>query len=165
MATNGNNNNALNVNAAGTGRKQQATIKIKESKIFMEKLNALSSTLFEGCGDIPDGLYLKLQNDLLQVYNTEICLEIQIAAAKKEKKTSKHKYTMEEKRAAFAAGNPHLTMCENCSRIVRKQFLNEHMKMNVCKDNRKIIDACLDTDGDELANEFNEDILCKYVGA
>lgn len=156
MASNGN----INVVLQSAKKKQQATIKVKESKEFMAVINKLTDLVFNRTNEMSEGLYLDLQNGFMELYNLSLMSDIVIQSRKKQREQGRMSYTMEEKREAFANGNPHLTMCNNCSRIINKSFLKEHLASNVCKDNKKIIEAA-GKDGISVA--FNGDVLCKYT--
>ena len=156
MATNGNINISVNANK----KKQQATIKVKESKEFMFVMNKLTDMVFNRTTEMSDGLYLDLQNGFMELYNLSLMGDILIQSRKKHREQGRLSYTMEEKREAFANGNTHLTMCNNCSRIINKSFLKEHLASNVCKDNKKIIEAA---GKDGISDAFNGDVLCKYT--
>ena len=141
-------------------KRQQASIKVKESKDFMAVMNNITDLIFNRSEEMSSGLYLELQNSLVELYNLELMSDIIVQSNKVHRNQNRARYTMEEKRAAFASGNPLLTMCNNCSRIVCKSFLTEHLASNVCKDNKKIIVAA----GKDGINEtFNEDVLCQYI--
>ena len=156
MAT-GNINIALNSNK----RRQQASIKVKESKDFVEVMNRITDLIFNRSEEISSGLYLELQNSFMEIYNLELMSEIVIQSNKSIRTQNRARYTMEEKRAAFANGNPLLTMCNNCSRIICKTFMKEHLASNVCKDNKKIIVAAGKQNG--INDHFNEEVLCQYI--
>lgn len=156
MATNGNINVVLNSNK----KKQQATIKVKQSQEFMAVMEKLTDLCFNRTSEMSEGLYLELQNGFLELYNLELMSDILIQSKKKHREQGRLSYTMEEKREALKNGAKHIIMCNNCSRIINKSFLKEHLASNVCKDNKKIIEAA----GKDGINEnFNEEILCKYI--
>ena len=156
MASNGN----INVVLKSTNKKQQATIKVKQSQDFMNVMEKLTDLCFNRTNEMSEGLYLELQNGFLELYNLELMSDILIQSKKKHREQGRLSYTMEEKREALKNGAKHIIMCNNCSRIINKSFLKEHLASNVCKDNKKIIEAA----GKDGINEnFNEEILCKYI--
>jgi len=150
----------ININLTNNNRKQQATIKVKESKEFMGVINKLTDVVFNNTDQMSEGIYLELQNGFMELYNLSLMTDIVLQSKKSHREQNRARYTMEEKRAAFANGNPHLTMCNNCSRIICKSFLTEHLASNVCKDNQKILEAA---GKDGINDNFNEDVLCKYI--
>ncbi len=86
--------------------------------------------------------------------------DILVQSKKQHRNQNRLSWTMEEKREALRNGATHMVMCNNCSRVVCKTFLTEHLASNVCKDNKKIIEAA---GMNGLGDTFNEDVLCKYI--
>ena len=155
MAT-GNINMIIN----GDKRKQQATIKVKESKEFVNVVNNLTDLVFNRSEEMSSGLYLELQNSFMELYNMELMSDILVQSNKTIRNQNKTNMSMEQKRQALRNGATHMIMCNNCSRVVCKSFLTEHLSSSVCKDNKKIIEAA---GKDTLNNNFNEEVLCKYI--
>ena len=155
MAT-GNINMIIN----GDKRKQQATIKVKESKEFMNIMNNITDLVFNRSEEMSSGLYLELQNTFMELYNLELMSDILLQSNKTVRNQNKTNMSMEQKRQALRNGATHMIMCNNCSRVVCKSFLTEHLSSSVCKDNKKIIEAA---GKDTLNNNFNEEVLCKYI--
>tara|TARA_R110001599_G_scaffold80943_1_gene218623 strand:+ start:7254 stop:7739 length:486 start_codon:yes stop_codon:yes gene_type:complete len=155
MAT-GNINMIIN----GDKRKQQATIKVKESKEFVNVVNNLTDLVFNRSEEMSSGLYLELQNTFMELYNLELMSDILLQSNKTVRNQNKTNMSMEQKRQALRNGATHMIMCNNCSRVVCKSFLTEHLSSSVCKDNKKIIEAA---GKDTLNNNFNEEVLCKYI--
>ena len=151
MAT-GNINMIIN----GDKRKQQATIKVKESKEFMNIMNLV----FNRSEEMSSGLYLELQNSFMELYNMELMSDILVQSNKTIRNQNKTNMSMEQKRQALRNGATHMIMCNNCSRVVCKSFLTEHLSSSICKDNKKIIEAA---GKDTLNTNFNEEVLCKYI--
>ena len=150
----------INMIVNGNKKKQQATIKVKESQMFMGVMNRLTDMVFNRTDEMSDGLYLELQNTFMELYNLELMGDILVQSKKQHRNQNRLSWTMEEKREALKNGATHMVMCNNCSRVVCKTFLTEHLASNVCKDNKKIIEAA---GMDGLDDTFNEDVLCKYI--
>tara|TARA_R110002153_G_scaffold71960_1_gene188729 strand:- start:517 stop:1002 length:486 start_codon:yes stop_codon:yes gene_type:complete len=155
MAT-GNINMIIN----GNKRNQQATIKVKESKEFMNIMNNITDLVFNRSEEMSSGLYLELQNSFMELYNMELMSDILVQSNKTIRNQNKTNMSMEQKRQALRNGATHMIMCNNCSRVVCKSFLTEHLSSSVCKDNKKIIEAA---GKDTLNTNFNEEVLCKYI--
>ena len=150
----------LNIHLTSKRRQQQAVIKVKESKEFMEVMENLTDLCFNNTDKMEEGLYIELQNTFMELFNLSLMTDIVIQSGKKMRNQNKQRFTIEQKRQAFANGCPYMTMCNNCSRIINKSFMKEHLASNVCKDNQKII-AAAGKDG--INDMFNNDVLDKYV--
>lgn len=150
----------INIQLKSTKRQQQATIKVKESKEFMDVMTDITDLVFNKSTEMSDGLYLELSNKILELYNLELMSDIQIQSAKRLVNQSKHRYTPEQKRKALENGSPYLKMCDNCGIVISKKN-NDHYNNGKCKDTSILVSVISDA---ELEENHNSKMVCKYIG-
>lgn len=135
----GNINMLLNT----TGNKKNYTkiIRVKESKEFMEQLGKISDILEENSDRMEDVVYLNLYNELMNLYCLDLTMDIIVKSGGRVINQNKITMSYEEKRKAVQNGNPNMEVCKNCLRIIRKTSLKEHLKSDICRDNRVVFNA------------------------
>ena len=134
-------------------------IRVKESKEFMEVLGKITDILENNIDRMEDVVYLNMYNELMNLYCLDLTMDIIIKSGGRVINQNKVHIPYEQKRKAVENGNPRLTCCDLCLRVISKSGVKQHQKSEVCKDNRVVFKATQANLMDANARAVDEYIL------